>query len=77
MTTNKSYFIGLTADRTMMSEYHAGSINIAPCGTRKIEAALIDYGYSEDDIIIAYPEHLEKVIGPKTKVVGVTENDPL
>jgi len=54
-----------------------GSVNVAPCGTRKIEAALLDYGFLEKDIIVAHPEHLNKVIGPKTKAVGITENDPL
>jgi len=54
-----------------------GSVKYAPCGTRKIEAALLDNGFERGDVIVAHPEHLEKVIGPKTKVVGITENDPL
>jgi len=54
-----------------------GSVKYAPCGTRKIEAALLDNGFKRRDVIVAHPEHLEKVIGPKTKVVGITENDPL
>jgi radical SAM superfamily enzyme YgiQ (UPF0313 family) len=54
-----------------------GSVKYAPCGTRKVEAALLDYGFKREDVIVAHPEHLDKVIGPKTKVVGITENDPL
>ena len=54
-----------------------GSVKYAPCGTRKIEAALLDYGFKREDVIVAHPEHLEKVVGSNTKVVGVTENDPL
>ncbi|MEM3479092.1 MAG: radical SAM protein [Candidatus Bathyarchaeia archaeon] len=54
-----------------------GSAVVAPNGTRKIEAALLDYGFRREDIIVAHPEHLDKVIGPKTKVLGITENDPL
>ncbi len=54
-----------------------GSVNVAPCGTRKIEASLIGYGFKENDIIVAHPEHLDKAVGPETKVVGITENDPL
>jgi len=54
-----------------------GSAKYAPCGTRKIEAALLDRGFKKEDVIVAHPEHLEKVIGPKTKVIGITENDPL
>jgi radical SAM superfamily enzyme YgiQ (UPF0313 family) len=104
------YKIVLTADRTLMSEYHGGiflgfsaciprglipdqlyfsllcpsvevnengSVKQAPYGTRKIEAALLSNGFKREDIIVAHPEHLEKVIGSNTKVIGITENDPL
>jgi len=54
-----------------------GTVDVAPCGTRKIEATLIDHGFKREDIIVAHPEHLDKVVGPRTKVVGITENDPL
>jgi radical SAM superfamily enzyme YgiQ (UPF0313 family) len=54
-----------------------GSAVVAPNGTRKIEAALLDYGFRREDVIVAHPEHLDKVIGPETKVLGITENDPL
>jgi len=53
------------------------SVKYAPCGTRKIEAALLDYGFKREDVIVAHPEHLEKVVGSSTKAIGVTENDPL
>ncbi len=33
--------------------------------------------FKREDIIVAHPEHLEKVIGSNTKVLGITENDPL
>ncbi len=54
-----------------------GSVDVAPCGTRKVEATLLEHGFKREDIIVAHPEHLEKVVGPRTKVVGITENDPL
>jgi radical SAM superfamily enzyme YgiQ (UPF0313 family) len=54
-----------------------GSVKYAPCGTRKIEAALLDYGLKRKDVIVAHPEHLHKVVGSRTKVIGITENDPL
>jgi len=54
-----------------------GSAVVAPNGTRKIEAALLDYGFKREDVIVAHPEHLHKVIGPETKALGITENDPL
>ncbi|MEM3530388.1 MAG: radical SAM protein [Nitrososphaerales archaeon] len=54
-----------------------GSVKHAPYGTRKIEAALLENGFKREEVIVAHPEHLEKIIGPNTKVVGITENDPL
>jgi radical SAM superfamily enzyme YgiQ (UPF0313 family) len=57
--------------------YKNGAAAFAPCGTRKIESALLNYGFKKKDIIVAHPEHLDKVIGSNTKVLGITENDPL
>jgi len=54
-----------------------GSVKFAPCGIRKIEAALLNYGFQREDVIVAHPEYLDKVVGPNTKVVGIAENDPL
>ncbi|MEM3649963.1 MAG: radical SAM protein [Candidatus Jordarchaeaceae archaeon] len=54
-----------------------GAAVLAPYGTRKIEAALLEYGFDEKDVIVTSPEHLPQVIGPNTKVVGITETDPL
>lgn len=54
-----------------------GSAKYAPCGTRKIEAALLTHGFKREDVIVAHPEQMHKVVGPETKVVGITENDPL
>lgn len=104
------YRVVLTADRTLMSEYHRhlflgfsacvpqgvipdwlyfsvfcpsvetngdGSVVCAPNGTRKIETALLDHGFRRGEVIVAHPEHLDEVVGPETKVIGITENDPL
>ncbi len=54
-----------------------GSVKYAPCGTRKVESALLDHGFKDEDIIVAHPEHLDKVVGSRTKVIGITETDPL
>jgi len=108
--TNNGYKIVLTADRTLMSEYHGGlflgfsacvpkglipdrlyfsllcpsvgvnrdgSVKFAPCGIRKIEATLLNYGFQREDVIVAHPEYMGKVVGSNTKVVGIAENDPL
>ncbi|MFB0501806.1 MAG: radical SAM protein, partial [Candidatus Bathyarchaeia archaeon] len=107
--TKSGYKIVLTADRTLMSEYHGGlflgfsacvpkglisdrlyfsllcpsvevnrdgSVKYAPCGIRKVEATLLNYGFHREDIIVAHPEHIDKVLGPNTKVVGIAETDP-
>jgi radical SAM superfamily enzyme YgiQ (UPF0313 family) len=54
-----------------------GSVKYAPCGTRKVEAAILNHGFKRDDVIVAHPEHLDKVVGSKTRVIGITETDPL
>ncbi|HID91010.1 TPA: B12-binding domain-containing radical SAM protein [Candidatus Bathyarchaeota archaeon] len=54
-----------------------GTAKYAPCGTRKVEAALLDYGFRREDVAVAHPEHLDKVVGPNTRAIGITENDPL
>ena len=54
-----------------------GSAELAPCGTRKMEASLLKYGFQRDEVIVAHPDCIGEVVGPKTKVVGLTENDPL
>jgi radical SAM superfamily enzyme YgiQ (UPF0313 family) len=54
-----------------------GSVKYAPCGTRKVEAALLNYGFKREDVIVAHPDHLDKVVGSKTRVIGITETDPL
>lgn len=53
------------------------SVKYAPCGTRKIEAALLNHGFQREDVIVAHPEHLYKAVGPNTRAIGITENDPL
>ncbi|RLI36954.1 radical SAM protein, partial [Candidatus Bathyarchaeota archaeon] len=54
-----------------------GEAEVAPCGLRRVEAALLEYGFSEDEVIVAHPDYLDRVIGPETRVLGVNETDPL
>src|SRR5262245_5112338 len=49
----------------------------APLGLRRIEAALLNDGFSREDVILCTPEDLEKCIGPRTKIVAVSSSDPL
>lgn len=54
-----------------------GEVLHAPVGLRKIEAQLLKYGFRRDEVIIAHPDYLDKVIGASTKVVSITTFDPL
>ncbi len=49
---------------------------VAPLGLRRIEAALIDGGFSGDDLIVVDEDHLRCAIGPATKIVAVTSGEP-
>jgi len=37
----------------------------------------LDFGFSKDDIIVAHPDHLDRAIGPRTEIVGITHDDPM
>jgi radical SAM superfamily enzyme YgiQ (UPF0313 family) len=53
-----------------------GSNKFAPYGLRKIETILMDE-FGADNVIVAHYSHLDKFIGPKTKLVGISTMDPL
>ncbi len=59
------------------SPQNQGIMEYGHCGSRKIEACLLNNGYSENDVVVAHPDHLNKVIGEKTKAIGITTHDPL
>jgi len=52
------------------------AVRYAPCGLRKIEARLIEE-FGREDVIVAHPDRLDRIIGPETRVLGVAETDPL
>ncbi len=54
-----------------------GSVKYAPCGIRKMESLLLNNGFSRDEVIVAHPDYLDKVVGPNTKVLGINGTDPL
>ncbi len=54
-----------------------GAAKFAPYGTRKIEAALLDYGFDRKDVLVVPPDKIEKYISSETKIIGITSNDPL
>ncbi len=57
--------------------YKNGAAKLAPRSLRLIQSKLLQNGLSEDEIVVAHPRHLNKVVGPRTKVLGLSEQDPL
>src|SRR2546427_2836100 len=53
-----------------------GSAKFLPYGLRKVEALLLR-NYPREDVVACHPDNLERFIGPKTKVVGITSMDPM
>jgi radical SAM superfamily enzyme YgiQ (UPF0313 family) len=53
-----------------------GSAKFALYGLRKVEA-LLKNSFGKDKVVVCYPQHLEKVVGPNTKVIGVSSMDPV
>jgi hypothetical protein len=43
-----------------------GRLLFANYGMRKVEAALLANGFQRDEVIVAHPNHLHKVIGDDT-----------
>ena len=54
-----------------------GRAALAPCGMRKVEASLLEAGFSQDEVMVAHPLHLDQAIGPNTRIVGITHDDPM
>lgn len=54
-----------------------GALIRAYAGLRKIEASLLEQGFHRDEVIVAHPDHLSKVIDEETKIVSICSIDPL
>ncbi len=55
---------------------HDGRARYAPYGLRKVEAILLENGFSESEVAVVHPFDLDAFIGPNTKVVGISSMDP-
>jgi radical SAM superfamily enzyme YgiQ (UPF0313 family) len=53
-----------------------GQASYAPYGLRKVESILLEGGFSKDEIAVAYPEDLDKFVGPNTRIIGISSMDP-
>ncbi|MGM0461076.1 MAG: B12-binding domain-containing radical SAM protein [Fibrobacterota bacterium] len=49
----------------------------APYGLRKIEAALLNNGFSPADVHVCHPNFINDVVTEETQVVCISSNDPL
>ena len=57
--------------------HHGARARRAPLGLRRIEASLLDAGFSAADVAVVPPEHINRAIGPATRLVGLSSGDPL
>jgi len=53
-----------------------GRAKYSSYGLRKVEAILLENGFSESDVAVVHPEDLEQFVGPDTKVLGISSMDP-
>ncbi|MGF3555207.1 MAG: B12-binding domain-containing radical SAM protein [Thermoplasmatota archaeon] len=54
-----------------------GRVKYGHCGQRKIEAALLNNGFSEHDVAVISPYALRNVVNEETKILCITTHDPL
>jgi len=53
-----------------------GRAKLAPYGLRKVEAMLLNSGFTKDEVAVVHPANLDNFIGPNTKAVGISSMDP-
>ncbi len=53
-----------------------GRAKYVPNGLRMVETLLLR-DYAEEDVVVCYHEHLDKFVGPETKVVAIHAHNPL
>lgn len=53
-----------------------GTARYMPAGVRLVEKSLLRE-FSPDDMAVCYPDDLDKFLGPRTRVVGVSTHNPL
>jgi radical SAM superfamily enzyme YgiQ (UPF0313 family) len=53
-----------------------GTARYMPAGVRLVEKSL-QREFNAEDIVVCYPDDLDKFLGPRTRVVGVSTHNPL
>ena len=59
-----------------VERYVNGRAKYAPYGLRKVEAMLLESGFTPSEVAVVYPDDLDAFVGPDTKVVGISSMDP-
>jgi radical SAM superfamily enzyme YgiQ (UPF0313 family) len=54
-----------------------GALRFANYGMRKVESALLANGFARDDVIVAHPDFIGRVVGHETRILSISSNDPL
>ncbi len=54
-----------------------GRAVFADLGLRTVEAALLDDGFTEDEVAVVHPKDLRRMTGPETKVIAIGGHDLL
>ncbi|PTD94843.1 hypothetical protein C9439_00430 [archaeon SCG-AAA382B04] len=55
----------------------SGAAKFASRSLRLIESKLLEDGFRENEVIVAHPYYLDRVIGSETEILGLSEQDPL
>ena len=58
-------------------EEENGRVKYCHRGHRKIDASLLNNGFSEKDVAVVRPERLDRVVDKETKILCITTHDPL
>lgn len=66
-----------TTPRVILSRFLAPRARgpVAPMGLRRVEAALLTDGFAESDMAVVEAERLAEVIGPNTRVIGISAGE--
>ena len=59
-----------------VERYANGRAKYAPYGLRKVEAMLLENGFTPSEVAVVYPDDLEAFVGSDTKVLGISSMDP-
>jgi radical SAM superfamily enzyme YgiQ (UPF0313 family) len=59
-----------------VERYPDGRAKYAPYGLRKVEAMLLENGFTASDVAVVHPMDLDAFVGSDTKVVGISSMDP-